>query len=139
MTPMIYLSLYLAIIFSLIGYGASNISKVSVLKLNAIEVVNPFIVPSCNDTDYRNLSKVTDDLPKRKNIELKSSISDVENQLKTYNKQLSRNLKTLNYIFLLELDSDFIKDSKRSKAILNLKESLQREVIRNTKLIKDCK
>jgi len=139
MTLIIYLLLYLTIIFSLIGYGASNVSKVSILKLNSIEVVNPFIVSSYNKTDYWNLSKVTIDLQKRKNFESKYSTSEVEYKLKKYNSQLSRNLKTLNYIFLLELDSDFIKDSKRSVDILNLKESLQREVIRNTKLICNCK
>lgn len=61
--------------------------------------------------------------------------STLQTELKKQSNQLRRNLKTLNYLFILELNSNTEKDSKRLLDIQNLKRSLQREVIRNTRQI----
>lgn len=139
MSPIIYVCLCLSILFSLLSFGASKASAGSILKLNAISTAKPFNLPSPNFINHQYLSAVNYNQSKQSNAETKLTHSEIESKLKKYSRQLNRNLKTLQYIFLLELDSEFIKDSKRSLDILNLKESLQREVIRNTKQINDCK
>ncbi|WP_299122477.1 hypothetical protein [uncultured Winogradskyella sp.] len=65
--------------------------------------------------------------------------STFKSDLKKHKRQLRRNLHTLNYLFILELDSKNLGNDKRILDIQNLKESLQREVIRNTKFISDYK
>ncbi|WP_400079296.1 hypothetical protein [Winogradskyella sp. R77965] len=63
----------------------------------------------------------------------------LKSQLKKQKKQLRRNLSTLNYLFILELNREDLSDDKRNLDIQNLKASLQREVIRNTQFISDYK
>ena len=64
-----------------------------------------------------------------------SKTVDVDLEIKKQSRQLKRNLRTLNYIFLLEARPNMIKDQERLEEISNLKESLQRQIIRNTKLL----
>ena len=58
---------------------------------------------------------------------------ETELKLKKYYQQLRRSLKTLTYISLMEADASNSKD--RLKALLNLKENVQHEVIRITRQI----
>ena len=62
---------------------------------------------------------------------------DIELQIKKQSRQLRRNLKTLNYISIIEARPHMIKNKQRLEEIKNLKDSLQREIIRNTKLLND--
>jgi|GEM_PF-5408188 len=54
-------------------------------------------------------------------------------------KQLKRNLRTLNYITLLRADVHIIKDPKRLEEINKLKEGVELQILRNTKILNKYK
>jgi hypothetical protein len=60
---------------------------------------------------------------------------DIQQEIKKQRRQLKRNLRTLNYITLLQADAQMIKDPKRLEEIGNLKEGIERQIVKNTKLL----
>lgn len=62
-----------------------------------------------------------------------------EFDLRMAKNKLGKNLKTLNYLYLLEFNSKSLLCPDRMEEIRELKENLQREVIRNTTLISNSK
>ncbi|MFC0604470.1 hypothetical protein [Winogradskyella pulchriflava] len=62
-----------------------------------------------------------------------------EFDLRMAKNKLGKNLKTLNYLYLLEFNSKSLLCPDRMEEIQELKENLQREVIRNTALISNSK
>ncbi len=61
---------------------------------------------------------------------------DMEKELKRNRKQLRRHLMTLNYLSKLESSNIELKDIAPIVDMINIKEKLHREVIRNAKLVK---
>ncbi len=60
---------------------------------------------------------------------------EIQQEIKKQRRQLKRNLRTLNYITLLQADAHMIKDPKRLEEISNLKEGIERQIVKNTRLL----
>ena len=60
---------------------------------------------------------------------------EIQQGIEKQQKQLKRNLRTLNYITLLQADAHMIKDPKRLEEISNLKEGIERQIVKNTRLL----
>lgn len=57
---------------------------------------------------------------------------ETQNEMVKQRKQLKRNLRTLNYISLLLANDHMVKNPKRLEEICNLKEGIERQIIKNT-------
>ncbi len=57
---------------------------------------------------------------------------ETQNEMEKERKQLKRNLRTLNYISLLLANDHMVKNPKRLEEICNLKEGIERQIIKNT-------
>lgn len=57
---------------------------------------------------------------------------ETQNEMEKQRKQLKRNLRTLNYISLLLANDHMVKNPKRLEEICNLKEGIERQIIKNT-------
>lgn len=66
--------------------------------------------------------------------EKKATLQELEtqNEMEKQRKQLKRNLRTLNYISLLLANDHMVKNPKRLEEICNLKEGIERQIIKNT-------
>lgn len=64
---------------------------------------------------------------------------DIEDDIKKQSNQLKKNLRTLNYITLLQADVHIIKDPKRLEEINKLKEGVELQILKNTKILNKYK
>ena len=71
----------------------------------------------------------------RKVIYFREQSEDDALKMRKLRRQLERNLRTLNYIIILESNYRQMQECKRIEEVVNLKENLQREIIRNTRLL----
>lgn len=60
---------------------------------------------------------------------------DVNFEIKKQSRQLKRNLKTLEYISQLETNFHLENNPKRLADIVNLKKSVQRQIVKNTNIL----
>lgn len=64
---------------------------------------------------------------------------EIQQEIEKQQKQLKRNLRTLNYITLLQADVHIIKDPKRLEEINKLKEGIELQILKNTKILNKYK
>lgn len=64
---------------------------------------------------------------------------EIQQGIEKQQKQLKRNLRTLNYITLLKADVHIIKDQKRLEEINKLKEGVELQILRNTRILNKYK
>lgn len=64
---------------------------------------------------------------------------DKEHEFRIAKNKLGKNLKTLNYLYVLEFNSKSLLCPERMEEIRELKENLQQEVIRNANLLSTYK
>ncbi len=104
-------------------YNSADESKLKVP--NSATYINSFSVSNPNQNEMQSSNSEKDDFKP----------VDVNLEIKNKSRQLKRDLRTLNYITLLEARPKMIKDSERLEEISNLKEGLQRQIIKNTNLL----
>lgn len=65
--------------------------------------------------------------------------TETEQELKKCKQQLNRNLKTLTYISIMEVKAEIKNNAEKLSNLLNLKSSVQHEIIRLTEKINEYK
>jgi len=139
MTSTTYFLLFVILLFSLNVYFFVMSYKIPIPEFDTVENTELKTQESNFFADHLlSFKGKIKNFIKRKD-KLDSAAIETNIQIKKQRSQLKRNLKTLNYITSLEANYCAVKDSKRLKDVINLKESLEREVIRNTKLLNHYK
>lgn len=78
--------------------------------------------------------------PKVRVFKAKNSLElNIQAEVKKHNNILKRNLKTLNYLAVLQVNPSMINNPKRLEEIQNLKNGLERQIIKSTKLLNSYK
>lgn len=132
---------YLLFFLTLITFSVSKSKEVhqfvnSVSDFHANGSVAPFKLIFNNNFNLSKLNSIAvNAIGNFKNENLILEKSEVKKLLKTYNQKLNRNLKTLAYISIMEIKPEVVSDTKQYDNIINLKSSVQREVIKITERI----
>jgi hypothetical protein len=85
--------------------------------------------------DTIKLNTVSNATPEKPTLR-RTVLSEAEKELKRNRTRLRRNLLTLNYISSLESETEALEEVESFTEVINLKRRLQREVIRNTRLVR---
>lgn len=126
-----YFLFFAMMLFSLIVYVIGNSPDPVTLSFYpnsndqfTVNNVNPDV---CYSKAVFNNSKT-----KVKANSVQEDSEDIDSERKKQSQKLKRDLKTLNYIFILESRPSMINDPKQLDDIRNLKENLQRQIIKTT-------
>lgn len=137
-STIIYFILLIIIMFSVHAYVASfynhKVSTHVVLNNSSKSGVSFF------KTIYKPKKSISMQKSKtNKSKKVGYSVEEIELEIKNYSRQLNRNLKTLDYISIMEMKAEIEDNIALLLDLLNLKESVQRELIINTQQINHYK
>ncbi|WP_370002213.1 hypothetical protein [Winogradskyella sp.] len=125
---------FVAILLFCVYFVAFGIGSVA---LNNASQPNIFQMVNAKDKLKGTLSKTSEIENKALNINSPKQfqVLDLNFEIKKQSHQLRRNLKTLDYISRLEANAGLDDNAERLEEIKNLKNGVQRQIIKNTSLL----
>lgn len=114
-----------------VAFGIGSVALNNAFQPNTFEMVN------AKDKLKGTLSKTSEIENKALNINSPKQfqVLDLNFEIKKQSHQLRRNLKTLDYISRLEANAGLDDNAEQLEEIKNLKNGVQRQIIKNTSLL----